>query len=401
MEFLQHDDNEANFSLEIISDGGIHTFSSGTAPFTPFTNSVRIPFLTILPINNIIPTPILGLGDSFESTLEIRQTGIGAELNNFTICVNHESGLTINSQLFNNFPFNLTDGCLEINESNAANYSISLPITEGNKFLLTEDVTLNDCSELSSSIKVFWGCNDIPCQEFSFQYGAAINNDPVIFKAIEKQRTILECSDDGAEIYAGWEIEKGSPVAGAFRLIARGLSTFIDPYSIEINTNGVWQTVPKSIFYGNTFPSIINPCVLPSQQYQGIRFDWDLTDLEIGDQILLRYNLKYCCENFSSIDSPDKELLGAFTSISVSGGCTMPTNFNANINTIDLTTVSSSFNPSTLITGTPGNFRFFIEQFPDLEDFQSIGQLCVQISTPQKINIVSSSVNGKFRRAWH
>jgi len=390
--FLQEGDNEANFTLSIDSDGGTNSFGSGVPPFTPFTNSVKIPFLTILPIKNITPAPILGLGDSFERTLEIRQTGVRAEVYNFTICLDHQSGIGVQSQTFNNFPFNLINGCLDINESNAADFGIILPLLEGDKFLLTEEVTLEECQNLSSLLSVQWGCNDELCQDFEYEFGAAINNDPVIFKAIEKQRTILDCPLEGAEILSGWEIESGSPAEGAFQLFSQGISTFIDPYSIEISIDDIWIPVPRSIFYGNTFPSIINPCVLPSQQYKSIKFDWNISDLEVGDEILLRYNLKYCCENFSSINAPDDELFGAFTNISVAGGCGIGTNFNANINTIDLSTVSSSFNPSTLVSGNAETFRFFLEQLPNLEEFQSKGQLCVQITTPQKINIVPGSV---------
>jgi len=382
---------EANIIFDFTDDESQdNTQTTADAPFSPFTNSIKIPVISLTAVTNTNPT--VEVGQSYNRQFDVFQSGVNASLYEFTICMTYGADLSISNRQINGNAVTLDGmGCVEINSTSAAAFGITIPISEGESFSWTEDVIITGCDDFSTEAAMTWGCGGLDCGEETLAMGATLDFQVPNISRTSNSRTIGSCIDDGAEIVHTWTLNSGKMFDPYFYISTRSSGAF-DPNSVYIDlgsgaipiNSGDFQTVSqpnRDLTSCNSNPTAIQfeiptgggPLVGPMT-------------------ITVGATLAICCPN--DCEPVNTSIYGMQSDLRYQNSCGTDVNpSDYNTDQIDLNASSSDQVPSYIGDGETRTWQIDMDVVPEFGDFGSAANVCATIDLDPGLQYVTGTVS--------
>ncbi|MEM1323788.1 MAG: SdrD B-like domain-containing protein, partial [Bacteroidota bacterium] len=380
--------NEANMTIAIDANEGSNTINTEDPPFSPFTNSVKIPFLILLEGSNITPIPSMEVGDVITRTFTLENTGVNSELYEFTICMTYDTDINITNRTLEGSAVTLDGmGCLTVNSTNAASLGITLPFSEGDRYTWSEDVELVGCTDLSSQATVSWGCEGSDCQTDILPMGVQVNLNNPSYTLASNTRTYGSCIDDGATIHTTWNMTSGRAYDLELRAQGRNTNTYVDSSTVEININGAgWTAVASSSYSSSSRSSICG-----GQEYTDVRFPVAAGPIDAPQTIEIRYVIKTCCPSGSNCSVQTGSIMGGRSYLYSDNGCGNSANINNQVGSVNMNAVTSDQIPSFISDGQTLTWIYNLDNIPTFGNFGSSGSVCMDVRLDEYLDYQPNS----------
>ncbi|MEO1624982.1 MAG: SdrD B-like domain-containing protein, partial [Bacteroidota bacterium] len=378
-------------AIQAIADEGTNTSTS-----SPINNTVSEPFIIANPGSQ---NAITGaeVGDTYTGrSFFIRQTGLDpVNLYEFEVCITYDGDISVSNQAINGVSVSslltATGGCITVNSSLIPGV---FPMNEADQLTWTEDVQIDGCDDLATNVTVNFGCGSSDCQsDQRLTMSVALENNTPSVSGSTNTRTFGACIEDGAQIVSSWTINSGKAYDLQLTLQSRSTYTFIDTSSIEVDYgsgyvdyNGAISNVSTS----NTGAS----CIPSGERFTSMRLEsqsgpFDATSGPIT--ISVRYTIKTCCPT-GSCTVVDNSILGSRTTLAWEDMCGLRRSSRRDISPENMGTTTADQIPTYLSDGQSGIWQYDFIDMANINDFASLGQVCMDFTLDSRINFNASSI---------
>ena len=378
-----------------IADEGTNTSNSN-----PINNTVAEPHIIAASGTNSSVTDT-EVGDMFNRTFAVRQTGLNASLLEFEVCVTYGADINVTGQTLGGVDVSsgltATGGCLIVNSTTYPALAGSFPIQTSDELEWSENVEITGCDDIGAIATVNWGCNGSECQDdevlpLTIELAG---NSPVI-EQVSINRIFNNCIEDGAEIEVVWRIASGK----AFNLIlspdARSNRTVIDPNSLEVDYgSGTYSAYTGGINNANTTNSGTG-CIPAGDRYTNYDLDpfASVIDATSGPQIIrLKYIIKTCCGSGGGCSLNTGSILGASPKIEMEDMCGILFDNTDVISPRNMNTSTADNIPAYIPDGTTDTWQYEFNNMADIEPFAANGQICLDFSVDNPIVYEANSIS--------
>ncbi|MBN8702889.1 MAG: gliding motility-associated C-terminal domain-containing protein [Bacteroidetes bacterium] len=344
---------ENTYTVNYIANSAPYTLSS-----TSLNYQIKEPNLSITNFSN--QSFAGSVGGTFTRCLTITNGGLGA-ISQFTLSDAHGGDIQITS---------VTNGTITSNTSslttillNGAHFTGvgngNALLESGESIVICENVKINGCNSVASTIKAQWGCGGQTCQEAETVGNVTFNGLTPSLKLTPKS-SLSNCLGVGTGDQQQLLIENiGAGVASnvsieIFQSLSNGFSpsfqSSFNSFEIKVN-NGVFAPLTPTLTKQNQNVSCLN-----GNTIGGATFVIPL--INAGDSVIIRWNQFSCCAD-PYIGGWNYK--GSYSDI-CSNVITLVEKTGKSFKSIR-GTLSNNISPANIVSGSTGVFNFLISGY--------------------------------------
>jgi len=360
---------------------------------TPINNTYAAPQLVLNGSTNSTITDV-EVGDNFTRTTSIQQTGQFANLYAFDLTFAYGADLSVGSQTISDGVSTVsltgltsTGGTITLSSTDPAFSGLAWPFYQGDVWTISEDVTVDACTDILHSASANYQCGTNPCQTpAQITHSTQLENNAPVITEISSTRafTADACITDPVTSEYTWEVT-GKAYNTNFQIRARDTRSYIDPSSIEIDYG-----TGTYVAYSGGFNNVTNqsPCGSPEIRYATLDPYAPLIDGSVAAQtIRIRYNLLTCCPSGGCSENTGS-IFGSYSYLYAEDQCGVQIEDRADVYSLNTDVSAADQIPAFMTDGTPENFQYDLNYMGVHGLLLDRGTVCMEFTIPVELNVL-------------